>query len=240
MALPKLNDKPKYELTIPSVEQKVRYRPYLVKEEKVLMMALESQDKTSALHAVVDTIESCIDADIDKNSLTLFDIEYMFIMIRSKSVGETTDVNLSCTACNEYTPVKINLDEIKLENEIDAKTKHIQLTSDIAVELKYPTYHEFLNSKSVQQDEVSVNMVYDMMASCIAAVIINDEERIEVQGESSEEVESFINSLNNEQFEKISKFVETIPKITMSVNYICESCKQENTKKLEGLSDFFS
>lgn len=239
MALPRLNENPQYELTIPSTGEIVKYRPFLVKEQKVLILALESQDQRQVLNAILNCINACVE-NVNTKKLATFDIEYIFTQIRSKSVGETTDVNLSCTACNEYTPVKINLDEIKLENEIDAKTKHIQLTSDIAVELKYPTYHEFLNSKSVQQDEVSVNMVYDMMASCIAAVIINDEERIEVQGESSEEVESFINSLNNEQFEKISKFVETIPKITMSVNYICESCKQENTKKLEGLSDFFS
>lgn len=239
MALPRLNENPQYELTIPSTGEIVKYRPFLVKEQKVLILALESQDQRQVLNAILNCINACVE-NVNTKKLATFDIEYIFTQIRSKSVGETTDVNLSCTACNEYTPVKINLDEIKLENEIDAKTKHIQLTSDIAVELKYPTYHEFLNSKSVQQDEVSVNMVYDMMASCIAAVIINDEERIEVQGESSEEVESFINSLNNEQFEKISKFVETIPKITMSVDYICESCKQENTKKLEGLSDFFS
>lgn len=239
MALPRLNENPQYELTIPSTGEIVKYRPFLVKEQKVLILALESQDQRQVLNAILNCIDACVE-NVNTKKLATFDIEYIFTQIRSKSVGETTDVNLSCTACNEYTPVKINLDEIKLENEIDTKKKHIQLTSDIAVELKYPTYHEFLNSKSVQQDEVSVNMVYDMMASCIAAVIINDEERIEVQGESSEEVESFINSLNNEQFEKISKFVETIPKITMSVNYICESCKQENTKKLEGLSDFFS
>ena len=239
MALPRLNENPQYELTIPSTGEIVKYRPFLVKEQKVLILALESQDQRQVLNAILNCIDACVE-NVNTKKLATFDIEYIFTQIRSKSVGETTDVNLSCTACNEYTPVKINLDEIKLENEIDTKKKHIQLTSDIAVELKYPTYHEFLNSKSVQQDEVSVNMVYDMMASCIVAVIMNDEERIEVQGESSEEVESFINSLNNEQFEKISKFVETIPKITMSVNYICESCKQENTKKLEGLSDFFS
>ena len=239
MALPRLNEHPQYELTIPSTGEIVKYRPFLVKEQKVLILALESQDQRQVLNAILNCIDACVE-NVNTKKLATFDIEYIFTQIRSKSVGETTDVNLSCTACNEYTPVKINLDKIKLENEIDTKKKYIQLTSDIAVELKYPTYHEFLNSKSVQQDEVSVNMVYDMMASCIAAVIINDEERIEVQGESSEEVESFINSLNNEQFEKIGKFVESIPKITMSVDYICESCKQENTKKLEGLSDFFS
>lgn len=239
MALPRLNENPQYELTIPSTGEIVKYRPFLVKEQKVLILALESQDQRQVLNAILNCIDACIE-NVNTKKLATFDIEYIFTQIRSKSVGETTDVNLSCTACNEYTPVKINLDEIKLENEVDTKKKYIQLTSDIAVELKYPTYSEFLNSKSVQEDSVSVNMIYDMMAACIDAVIINDEERIEVQGESGQEVENFINSLNNEQFEKISEFVESIPKITMSVDYTCESCKQENTKKLEGLSDFFS
>ncbi len=115
MALPKLNDKPKYELTIPSTGKKVKYRPYLVKEEKILMMALESGDKHSALNAVIDTIEACVSDKVDRTQLALFDIEYMFIMIRSKSVGEISEVGIKCASCNAVNEISIQLDNVKLK-----------------------------------------------------------------------------------------------------------------------------
>ncbi len=239
MALPRLNENPQYELVIPSTGETVKYRPFLVKEQKVLILALESQDQKQVLNAILNCIDACVE-NIDIKKLATFDVEYVFTKIRSKSVGETTDVNLSCTKCDEYTPVKINLDNIKLEDDISLKKKHVKLTSDITVELKYPTYNEFLNTKSIHEDTITANMIYEMMAVCISAVIINDEERIEIKEESGQEVENFINSLNTDQFEMINDFVESIPKISMSVDFTCESCDQTNTKKLEGLNDFFS
>ena len=239
MALPRLNELPQYELVIPSTQQTVKYRPFLVKEQKVLILALESQEQRQVLNAILNCIDACVDG-IDIKNLATFDVEYMFSQIRSKSVGETTTVNLLCDKCKEYSPVKINLEEIKLQNDIDTGKKYIQLTPDIAVELKYPTYHEFLDTKAVKEDQISVNMIYEMMGSCISAVIINDEERIDIKDESAEEVEKFVNSLTTEQFEKIAEFVEAIPKISMNVDFACESCNEPNNRTLEGLTDFFS
>lgn len=239
MALPRLNEFPQYELTIPSTGELVKYRPFLVKEQKVLIVALESQDQRQVLNAILNCIDACIE-NVNVRELATFDVEYMFTQVRSKSVGESTTVTLPCVECDKRSSVKINLENIKLANDIDTKKKHIQLTPDIAVELKYPTYHEFLETKSVKEDDMSANMVFDMTASCINAVIINDDERIDIKGESAQEVENFINSLSSEQFEKISSFIESIPKITMDVEYNCESCNTQNTRTLEGLTDFFS
>lgn len=240
MALPRLNEFPQYELVIPSTQQKAKYRPFLVKEQKVLMMALESQDQKQVLNAIMNCIDACVE-DITIKNLATFDVEYMFTQIRSKSVGESTTVTLPCKSCEERTPVKINLDEVKLSSgQIDLSKKHIQLTPDIAVELKYPSYDEFLQSNSIIEGNTSSQLIYDMMASCIDAVIINDEDRIAIRDESAEEVENFINSLSGEQFEKIMEFVDSIPKISMDVEYNCESCNEPNKQKLEGLIDFFS
>lgn len=240
MALPRLNELPQYELVIPSTQETVKYRPFLVKEQKVLILALESQEQRQVLHAILNCIDACIEG-INVKSLATFDVEYIFSQIRSKSVGETTTVTLSCNKCEEYTPIKINLEEIKLENEIDTKVKHIQLSPEIAIEMKYPSYHEFLETKSVKEGATEgVNMVFDLMSSCINAVILNDEERISVQNESPQEIENFVNSLNSEQFEKVTGFVESIPKIAMNVDFTCEHCNTANTRTLEGLTDFFS
>lgn len=239
MALPRLNELPQYELVIPSTQKTVKYRPFLVKEQKVLIMALESQDHRQVLNAILNCIDACID-DINVKDLATFDVEYMFTQIRGKSVGESTVVTLPCNSCQERSEVKINLNEIKLENDIDIKRKHVKLTDDIAVELKYPTYHEFLETKAVKEDNIGANTIFEMMGACIAAVIINDEERIDIKNESAEEVENFINSLSGNQFEKITEFVESIPKISMNVIYNCESCNTENKQTLEGLTDFFS
>lgn len=239
MALPRLNELPQYELVIPSTQQTVKYRPFLVKEQKVLIMALESQDQRQVLNAILNCIDACID-EVNVKELATFDVEYMFTQIRSKSVGESTVVTLPCQHCEERAEVKINLEEIKLKNEIDAKRRHVKLTDDIAVELKYPTYHEFLETRVVKEDNTSANMIFEMMGSCIAAVIINDEERIDIKNESAEEIENFINSLSGDQFEKITDFIESIPKISMDVDYNCESCGKESKQTLEGLTDFFS
>lgn len=234
MALPKLNEVPQHELVIPSTGQQVRYRPFLVKEQKVLIMALESQDQRHMLQTILNCIDACVEG-IDVNRLATFDVEYIFTQIRTKSVGETTKVYLPCTKCEERQAVPINLEEIKLSSESNPSSTIVELTPEISVELKYPSYTDFLKSEPTQD----VNMVFDMMGSCIDAVIVG-EERMALKDETSEEVENFMNSLNNEQFEKIRSFVEGIPKISLPVHWMCEACGHENNRKLEGLTDFFS
>ena len=237
MALPRLNENPQYELVIPSTGESVKYRPFLVKEQKVLILALESQDQKQVLNAILNCIDACVE-NINIKKLATFDVEYIFTQIRTKSVGESTKIVSKCSKCEENNTVTIDLEKVKLENEIDVKRKFIKLTDEIAVELKYPTYADFL--KNTSSNESAIDMVFTLMGTCIEAVVINDEERVSIKDEPVEEVEKFINSLNTEQFEKLRNFVDDIPKITLDIDYNCETCGESNNKKLEGLNDFFS
>lgn len=235
MALPKLNDKPKYELTIPSLQEKVRYRPYLVKEEKVLMMALESQDKTSALHAVVDTITSCIDAEIDKSKLTLFDIEYMFIMIRSKSVGEVSDLGLKCSSCEKVNDVSVKLDDIEIKRDKEV-SKEIQLDENISLTMKYPNFNDVL--KFEDNELTDTERTFMLIGKCMES-IETEEENILLKDVSDKEIDDFIESLNSQQFAKVREYVENMPRVEKEVKFVCGGCEKENKIILSGIDDFF-
>jgi len=235
MALPKLNDKPKYELTIPSLQEKVRYRPYLVKEEKVLMMALESQDKASALHAVVDTITSCIDAEIDKSKLTLFDIEYMFIIIRSKSVGEVSDLGLKCSSCEKINDVSVKLDDIEIKKDKEV-SKEIQLDENISLTMKYPNFNDVL--KFEDNELTDTERTFMLIGKCMES-IETEEENILLKDVSDKEIDDFIESLNSQQFAKVREYVENMPRVEKEVKFICGGCEKENKIILSGIDDFF-
>jgi hypothetical protein len=234
MALPKLNQNPLYELTIPSTNKKVRYRPFLVKEEKVLMIAMESQDQKQALNAIADTVVACVDDKIDKYSLTMFDVEYMFLKIRAKSVGETSTVGVACSSCETQNEITIPLDDIKIE--VKKTDKNIQLTPEVSVEMRYPTFMTMANS--VSNSSTSTDIIFSAIAECIEA-IVTDEERILAKDTPAEEMVEFIESMNTAQFEKIRTFAESIPKLSHEVKFECGSCSAENTLVLEGIQDFF-
>ena len=144
MALPKLNESIKYTTKIPSNGKQVKFRPYLVKEEKILMMALESEDKKVALDAISDTIAACIDEDINVYNLPVFDIEYLFTQIRSKSVGESSDINIKCSECS--TPNQVSIDLSKIKVAVPKTIKPIKLTDDMTLTLKYPVLSEVTNT----------------------------------------------------------------------------------------------
>lgn len=238
MALPRLNEFPQYELIIPSTGETINYRPFLVKEQKVLILALESQDQKQVLNAILNCIDACCEG-VDSKNLATFDVEYIFTQIRGKSVGESTKINVACGKCEENNEVKIDLNKIALQENIDIKNKFVKLTDDITVELKYPTYSEFMK-KSNLETNLSANIVFQLMSACLEAVILNDEERVSIKDESADEVENFINSLTSEQFAKMQAFVEEIPKIHMDITFQCGSCEENNVRRLEGLTDFFS
>ena len=235
MALPKLNDKPKYELVIPSTDNRVRFRPYLVKEEKVLMMALESQDKVSALNAVVDTIIACVDDDIQKKNLTLFDIEYMFIMIRSKSVGEVTDIGIKCQKCDAVNEIPIKLDDVEIKRD-DNENYDIELEENISLKMKYPNFIDVLKSEESKGSET--DKAFDMIGKCIDSVT-TEEEHISMNDVSQKEVNDFIESLNTTQFGMIRTFIEKMPKVQKEIEFTCASCKEHNEVTLQGIDDFF-
>jgi len=234
MALPKLNENLKYELVIPSSEQTVTFRPYLVKEEKVLLNAFEQQDQKLAMRAMVDTVVSCVYDDVDANSLSTFDVEYMFTQIRAKSVGETATIKIKCESCEHMNDQTIDLTTAQVEKEeVDYI---IPITDDISVEMKYPSYGSFVEhfKDGMSEAEFGFTMLRDCMVS-----IMTEEENHLVSEVSKKELDEFIDSMTNAQFEKIGSFFNTVPVMRKHVEFTCSSCGHENKTKLEGLQDFF-
>lgn len=233
MALPKLNDTPKYEITVPSTGQKVRYRPYLVKEEKILMLAMESQDRMSALSAIVDTIGSCVQDPINTKNLTTFDVEYLFTQIRSKSVGETAKIGVNCKHCDAQNEVHVKLDDIKVANPEGLETT-IQLNPEITLKMRWPSYNEVISVEGLS----ATDQTFKMIAACIDSVQ-TAEENIRLKDETEAEVTAFIESLSSAQFDKIRAYVEKMPRMEHHVQFECTSCKKGNDITLSGISDFF-
>jgi len=235
MALPKLNDKPKYEMKIPSTQESVRFRPFLVKEEKVLMIAMESEETKEILHAVVDTLDACIDGGISKAKLTVFDVDYMFTKLRAKSVGESAKVSVKCDHCKKGNEVSINLDDLTIEVP-DANSAVIELTENLTLEMKWPTYLDIADLSS--QDTSDPTIGYEILNKSLSA-LITENERIDMKDESEEEIVSFIESMNKQQFEKINQYLEKMPKLSHDVEFTCEHCEETNNKTLEGMASFF-
>lgn len=236
MSLPKLNSSPKYDLDIPSSGKKIRFRPYLVKEEKVLMMAMESQDQTSILNAIVDTIIACVDENIDRSKLTIFDLEYMFIKIRSKSVGEKSTIGIKCKdeQCSTLNEVEIALDDVEID-KINPDEK-IEINEEMTLKMAYPNFSDMLiiEKKSMTETEKT----FLLMAKCIDSVI-TEEEIHKTRDEPESEVLEFIESFSAAQFVKLKDYVENIPRVKKEVDFICKKCSKENSVSLRGIDDFF-
>lgn len=234
MALPSLNATPSYELTIPSTQEKVKFRPFLVKEQKILMLAYESQDKKQVINSILDTIRSCVDG-IEVSKLTTFDVDYIFTQLRAKSVGEKIALNLVCEECTQPTQVDVNIEEIT----VDAKEseKVVKLTDEVSVKLRYPSYYEFIANIDMNSNS-QTNTIMKVITTCMDSVI-TEEEHISLKDETEEEVMKFIDSMNSEQFEAVSKFVQDMPIIKKDVHFACSHCSHEQTKELKGLDDFF-
>ena len=238
MALPRLkNDVPRYEMTVPSTEEVVKFRPFLVKEQKVLLVAIESKDNKQILNSMLDSISSCV-PNVKLDDLSTFDVDYMFTQIRSKSVGETSTVMHACIKCNEENEVKIKLDDIKVNIPQNWKnTTEVKISDDITVELKFPTYKD-VSSIDFNEDTPDTEVLMDTVRACMKAVK-TDDEYILIKDETKEEVENFINSLTNQQLEKITEFATNSPKLSHTQMYECKKCKTENKIELNGFQDFF-
>tara|TARA_B100000925_G_scaffold76688_1_gene54148 strand:+ start:1369 stop:2073 length:705 start_codon:yes stop_codon:yes gene_type:complete len=234
MVLPKLNTSPKYEMVIPSSKQTVRYRPYLVKEEKVLLMAFESNDSSQAMNAIIDTILVCVDENIKRETLTTFDVEYMFTQIRSKSVGETSKVNVKCEECETLNAVTINLAEVELDTP-ESVNNEIELTPEVSIELSYPSADSLINiDKEATQAE-------KILATIVASidVIKTEEERVSTKDVTKKEVEEFVDGMTGEQFSNLAEYVKDIPTLKENVEFVCENCGHNNSRELVGFTDFF-
>lgn len=235
MALPKLNAAPKFELAVPSTGKKVRYRPFLVKEEKNLMIAAESGDNTSVFRTLIDTISSCVEDDINQNKLTTFDIEYMFLKMRAKSVGETSRVGVKCAECETSNEQEIRIDQLEIDMP-DIETT-VELTDSITVELQWPAFTDLISMGMVEGKDASTEQAFTMIRSCLKT-IITDEERINLSDVPESEIQDFIESMSSAQFEKIKKFIDSVPKLEHEVSFTCKNCGHDNKVLIEGVASF--
>lgn len=231
MALPALNDTPRYELVVPSTKKKVKYRPYLVKEEKVLLIANETNDRDSIMNAITDTVMACVHGEVNRDDLTMFDLEYMFVKIRSKSVGEIVQLRYLCSECEHTNIVDVNLDEVVCE--IPSKKNKVKLSNDISLEMGYPSYADL-----DFENEDETEMGFTIISNSIKAVLTK-EERIDVSEEPKEEVYRFIESMTTEQFQRVAEFVRKMPALKYESSFICQGCGAENEFEVRGMKSFF-
>ena len=238
MPLPKIST-PTYELVLPSSNKKMKYRPFLVKEEKVLILAMESQDTSTVANAVKDVLASCIlSRGIKVQKLSTFDIEYLFLNIRGKSVGEKIEVMVTCPDDGKtQVPTSINIDEIKVI--VDEKhNKDIKLDDQYTLRMRYPSLDEFVKNNFATAADVSVDDTFDLISSCIDQVY-SEEESWTAADCTKKELSQFVESLNSNQFKEIETFFETMPKLSHTVKVINPNTKKENEIVLEGLQNFF-
>ena len=231
---------PSYELELPSTGKKVKYRPFLVKEEKLLVLALETENTKDISTAIKTVLKNCIQSrGVKVDNLPTFDIEYLFLNIRGKSVGEEIEVNLIAPD-DEVTqvPVTINVDDIEVKKSEEHNNK-IKLDENLMMEMKYPSLDQFIKSNFDFGEEVSIDQSFDLIGSCIDK-IYNEEEVWSAADCTKKEVKDFLEQMNSMQFKEIEKFFETMPKLSHSVTFTNPKTKVESTVVLEGLSSFFA
>ena len=241
MPLPKINT-PTYELVLPSSGKKIKYRPFLVREEKILIMALETEDQKQITRAVIDILSSCIiTKGIKIDKLATFDIEYLFLNVRSKSVGEQIEVNVTCPDDEKTSvPITIDIDSIKIEKN-KKHTNIVKLDDSLSLKLRYPSMEQFIstNFESAEESGNEIKTTLDMIISCIDN-IFNDEESWPASESTKKELGEFLDQLNTKQFKMIEDFFATMPKLTHTLKVKNPKTNVESTVKLEGLASFFT
>ena len=237
MPLPKIST-PTYELVLPSSNKKIKYRPFLVKEEEILIIALESQDQKQIANAVKSIIASCIlSRGIKVEKLSTFDIEYLFLNIRGKSVGEDIEVMVTCPDDGKtQVPMSINIDSIQIKKS-DDHNPDIKLDDQFTLRMRYPSLSEFIKSNFTAED-LKVDDTFDLIASCVDQVY-SEEESWTQEDCTKKELTEFIEQLNSAQFKDIEKFFDTMPKLSHTVKVMNPNTKVESEIVLEGLQNFF-
>jgi hypothetical protein len=236
MALPSITT-PTYELAVPSTDKKLKYRPFLVKEEKILMIAMEAQEQTGIIDAVKQIVQSCTFEKFDMNSAPMFDVEYIFLNIRAKSVGEVSTVRLRCPDDNE-TFVQTDIDLTKVEVEVnDEHSNKIELTEEMGMIMKYPTLESFV---SLDATNINASNMIDIIAACIEQIYDKKGEDIyEAKDSTRQELIDFVEQLNSKQFKEVQSFFDTMPKLKHKVKIENPKTKVKSEVVLTGLNDFF-
>ena len=239
MVLPKIAT-PSYSLEIPSLKKEIKYRPFLVKEEKILIIAMESEDPKQIAEAVKTVINNCIlTKGIKVEQLATFDIEYLFLNIRGKSVGETVDVLITCPDDGTtQVPVSINLDDIQV-NVDEKHSSDIKLDDNLTLRMKYPSMNEFIKSNFGNDFNMSVDDTFSLIVSCMEQVY-NEEESWSASDCTQKELSEFIEQLSSKQFKEVENFFSTMPKLSHTLKIKNPNTEVESEVLLEGLSSFFA
>jgi hypothetical protein len=237
MPLPKIAT-PYYDLELPSTEQKIEYRPFLVKEEKLLVLAMESQNQKQITKAIKEVLSSCIRTELNVETLPTFDIEYLFLNIRGKSVGE--DIELKILAPDDEVteiPIMINIDDIKVQKNKD-HNRDIDLGDGLMMRMKYPSLSQFISDNFDFEDGSNIEKTFDLVAACIETVY-NEDEAWSTTDCTKKEMDEFLEQLNSKQFQDIEKFFSTMPKLSHTISIKNPKTKKKSEVILEGLSSFF-
>ena len=239
MPLPKIAT-PTYELELPSTGQSINYRPFLVKEEKLLVLALETEDTKQITTAIKNVLKNCVlTKGVRVDQLPTFDIEFLFLNIRGKSVGEEIEVNIICPDDEEtQVSITIDLDDIKIQKN-DDHTNQIKLDKDLMMELKYPSLEQFIKNNFDFDDANAMDQSFDLIAACIDKIYTADEVWA-VADCTKKEVKEFLEQMNSSQFKEIEKFFETMPKLSHTVKVTNPKTKVKSDVVLEGLASFFA
>ena len=229
MSLPKLNT-PVYEAILPSTDKVIKFRPFLVKEEKVLLTAMEDGSQTALMNAIKTILKNCVQGNLDVERLPLFDIEYLFLKLRSKSIGEISEIGLKCTdiECGGINQISINMDEIEITKP-EGHNRKIMISDEVGVMMSYPVMK---TSGITEEDGMAI------VKDCIE-MIFTEEETHERDSFTSKELDEFIESMDTKQFGKIKEFFDSMPKLQHTINYKCEKCGEDKEITLQGLDSFF-
>ena len=234
MALP-IQAAPSYTLTLPISKKVVKYRPFLVKEQRSLLVARESENTKDIMQAVIDMISAVTSKTVDANKLAVGDLEYLFMQIRAKSVGETAGISVACTdnECDGWGRVEVDLNDVTVEVDEDVDNM-IQLNDDLVVEMQYPTVTSVTKVEGMNEADA----IKPVLRGCMVR-LFDDENVYEFAEYRDSEIDDFIDSLTIDQFEKMTEFFQNVPTLKHEVEYTCSKCKKENTRVLEGLNSFF-
>ena len=236
MALPKITA-PTYELVIPSTDEKIKYRPFLVKEEKILLLAMESGNQDDIINAIKQIVTECTFGKLKVGRMPMFDVEYLFLNIRSKSVGEVSELTLIAPDDKKtHVKVKVDLSKVQVEEE-EGHTNKVELTDEMGIYMKYPTVDAFATTGV---SEINASNMLDVISSCIAQIYDKKgEEVFEAKDQTKKELVGFIEQLNSKQFADVQNFFDTSPKLKHTVTIKNPKTKKESKVVLSGLSDFF-
>jgi DNA-directed RNA polymerase subunit M/transcription elongation factor TFIIS len=238
MALPKLAT-PQHNLTVPSTGKTVKYRPYLVKEEKILMMAMESDSEVEMINAIKNVIESCTEGALTDKDLTMFDLEYFFTQLRAKSVGEHSKVLAPCSNCEHKQEASIDISQSTVTGIPEKESDYIKsINDDVKIKLKFPSINSVVAVLETSKNISDIDLAYKFIANSISEIYFG-EEIYDASEQTEKELQEFVESMSSQQFSEIRNFIEQAPTVSITHEFKCDSCGHDNTLELKGLSNFF-